>query len=158
MPGLPQMGISLESSDSSDAEILRSPTIKNRNDAAGGHISTQTPKVIPRVEITEDADADPRFRQHSERVAAAETNPAKMGEEDITTTPTEKGDANPAENKATEDVPTMEGEKAGDDQNTIAEILQESRQEVPPQQKQDDSRNPTKASGKELPSLNPKVE
>src|ERR1044072_3820524 len=61
MPEPHLMGISTESSDSSDVEILRSPIIKNKNDAAGDNISTHAPKIIPRVEITEDADADPRF-------------------------------------------------------------------------------------------------
>jgi hypothetical protein len=55
------MAISSESSDSSDVEILKTPINRNRNNVAGVNISTQTPKVIPRVEITEDADADPRF-------------------------------------------------------------------------------------------------
>src|ERR1044072_290467 len=112
MPEPHQMGISPESNDSSDVEILRSPIIKNKDDAAGGNISTQAPKIIPRVEITDDADADPRFRQPSDGVAAAEANPTQISKENIATTPTKEGDVNLEGSKASKDVPTMEGEKA----------------------------------------------
>src|ERR1044072_7433178 len=156
MPEPHQMGISPESSDSSDVEILRSPIIKNKDDAAGGNISTQAPKIIPRVEITEDAEADPRFRQPSEKVAAAKANPTQMTKENIATTPSKEGDADLEGSKASKDVPTMEEEKASDDQNTIANILQESRQEVPSKPKQTDVGTSTKASGKKTSSTKPK--
>src|ERR1044072_4174943 len=134
MPEPHLMGISTESSDSSDVEILRSPIIKNKDDAAGDNISTHAPKIIPRVEITEDADADPRFQQPSEKTKATEANPIQTSKEDPATNPTKEDDADLVGNKAGKDGPTMEEEKASDDQNTFAKILKESRQEVPPNQ------------------------
>ena len=156
MPEPHLMGISTESSDSSDVEILRSPIIKNKNDAAGDSIPTQAPKIIPRVEITEDADADPRFQQPSEKTKATEANPIQTSKEDLATNPTKEGDADLVGNKAGKDGPTMEEEKASDDQNTIAKILKESRQEVPSKPEHTNVGISTKASGKKTPTTKPK--
>src|ERR1044072_3806872 len=64
------LDISSESSNYTDLEIHETSVRKPRSNTASGRaptaenatISTQVPKVIPRVEIVDDKDADPRFR------------------------------------------------------------------------------------------------
>jgi hypothetical protein len=79
------MALSSESSDSSDLEILKNPLRKPRGNTTSGsaqattnaNISTQIPKVILRVEIVDDAEADLRFRQNGEEVVMDEANTSK---------------------------------------------------------------------------------
>jgi predicted NUDIX family phosphoesterase len=124
------MVISPESSDSPDVEILNTPIMKPRSNAASGqihttnnaNISTQPPKVIPRVEIIEDADADPRFRQPVKEVVVEKTNAEEVVVEKANSKQDEK--AKTAQTLGeTSSHHTMEQVKQ-DDRTTITEILQ----------------------------------
>ena len=96
------LDISYESSDSTDLEIYDTPVKQPRSNTASGrtpaaataNISTQMPKVIPRVEIVEDQDADPRFRPIFNKVKKMVADKAERKQNDKATTTQSLGQAN----------------------------------------------------------------
>src|ERR1044072_3473626 len=96
------LDISSESSDSTDLEIHDTPVKQPRSNTASGrtpaaataNISTRMPKVIPRVEIVEYQDADPRFRHIFNKVKKVAEDKAEHKQDDKATATQNLGQAN----------------------------------------------------------------